>query len=149
MSVRRNTLINLVGSIVPMAVMLATVPLFLGVLGEARYGVLALVWLVLGYFSVLEMGLGKATANQIAKAHDAPAEERAEIFWTALLINAAMGVIGALILWLAGEYLLTSVLKMPDGFRQEATKALPWMISTFRPPDLDTFTWRRVQAVTF
>lgn len=130
MSIKRNTLINLVGAIVPMAVMLITVPLYLAQLGEARYGVLALVWLVLGYFSFLEMGLGKATANQIAKAHDATDDERSEIFWTALMINAAMGTIAASILWLAGDYLLSSVLKMPDDLRQEAVAALPWMITT-------------------
>lgn len=130
MSIRRNSLINLVGAIVPMGVMLVTVPLYLSQIGEARYGVLALVWLVLGYFSFLEMGLGKATANHIAKAHDAPAAERSEIFWTALLLNAAMGMIGAAVLWLAGEYLLTNVLKMPKDFRNEAVGALPWMIAT-------------------
>jgi len=130
MSIRKNTLINLAGAILPMAVMLVTIPLYLKVIGEERYGVLALVWLVLGYFSVLEMGLGKATANQIAKAHDAPAQERSEIFWTALLVNAAMGVVGAGILWLVGDYLINSVLKMPEDFRQEAVAALPWMIAT-------------------
>ena len=130
MGIKQNTLINLVGYVVPMAVMLVTVPLYLDQLGEARYGVLALVWLVLGYFSFLEMGLGKATANQIAKAKDAPNAERSEIFWTALLINAAMGMVGAGILWLAGGYLLTSVLKIPAAFSQEAVAALPWMVAT-------------------
>lgn len=130
MSIKRNTIINLVGAIVPMAVMLITVPMYLAQLGEARYGVLALVWLVLGYFSFLEMGLGKATANQIAKAHDAPVAERSEIFWTALLINAAMGAVAAGILWLLGDYLIISILKMPDEFRQEALAALPWLIAT-------------------
>lgn len=130
MSIKRNTIINLIGAIVPMAVMLITVPLYLAQLGEARYGVLALVWLILGYFSFLEMGLGKATANQIAKASDAPDAERAEIFWTALLINAAMGAVAAGILWLLGDYLITSILKMPDEFRREALAALPWLIAT-------------------
>lgn len=130
MSIRKNTIINLTGAIVLMAVMLITVPLYLELLGEARYGVLALVWLVLGYFSFLEMGLGKATANQIAKTNEGAAAERSEIFWTALLMNAGMGVIAAGILWLVGDYLLTNVLKMPEYFRLEALAALPWMITT-------------------
>lgn len=130
MSIQKNTLINLAGTIVPIMVMLITVPMYLNALGEVRYGVLALVWLVLGYFSVLEMGLGKATANQIAKAHATSIKERSEIFWTALLSNALLGVLAALLLWLAGGYLLTNILKMPEGFRQEAIQALPWMIST-------------------
>jgi O-antigen/teichoic acid export membrane protein len=130
MSVRKHTLINLVGSILPIAVMLVTVPLYLKLLGDVRFGVMTLVWLLLGYFSFLEMGLGRATANQIAKAHDAPDTVRSEIFWTALLINALFGTIGALVLWLAGDYLLSSVLKMPAEFKQEAIAALPWMIAT-------------------
>lgn len=130
MSVRRNTVINLIGALAPMVVMLVTVPMYLRVLGEERYGVLALVWLVLGYFSFLELGLGKATANQIAKAHDAPASDRSEIFWTALVVNALMGVLGAGVLWLVGDHLLTSVLDLPDDFRLEVIEALPWLIGT-------------------
>ena len=113
-----------------MAIMLVTVPLYLKVLGNARYGVLALVWLLLGYFSVLEMGLGKATANHVARLHDASSKERSEIFWTALFVNACLGTLGALILWGIGEYLLTGVLKIPQVFQDEATEALPWMIVT-------------------
>jgi O-antigen/teichoic acid export membrane protein len=130
MSVHKNTMINLVGAILPIGLMLLTVPLYLKVLGEARYGVLALVWLVLGYFSFLEMGMGKAAANQIAGAHNASAAERSEIFWAALFVNLAMGMVGAGILWLIGGYLINSVLKMPADFKKEALTALPWMIST-------------------
>lgn len=66
MSIRKNTLINLAGSIIPMIVMLVTVSLYLKVLGDVRYGVLALVCLLLGYFPFLEMGLGKT--NCLLKA---------------------------------------------------------------------------------
>jgi O-antigen/teichoic acid export membrane protein len=130
MSVRKNTLINLVGYVIPMAVMLVTVPLYLKLLGDVRYGVLSLVWLVLGYFSFLEMGLGKATANQIAKAHDALDAERAEIFWTAIAVNACMGLVASGVLWLVGDYAINHFVKMPDDFREEFMDALPWMVAT-------------------
>lgn len=130
MSIKKNTLINLVGAIIPMAVMLITIPLYLKVIGDERYGALALLWLMLGYFSFLEMGLGKATANQIAKARQASIQERSEIFWTALLVNLLIGVLGASVLWLLGDYLINGVLKMTEDFRQEAIKALPWMAVT-------------------
>jgi O-antigen/teichoic acid export membrane protein len=130
MSVRKNTLINLVGYVIPMAVMLVTIPLYLKLLGDDRYGVLALVWLILGYFSFMEMGLGKATANQIAKAKNATAHECAEIFGTAIILNACMGLVAAFILWMVGDYLITNVLKMPENFRDEAISALPWLVAT-------------------
>jgi O-antigen/teichoic acid export membrane protein len=131
MGVRRNTFINLAGSVIPMAVMLITVPLYLKALGDVRYGVLALVWMLLGYFGFLEMGLGKATANQIARLRDASDKDRNIVFWTALLLNGAFGLVAVLILWIVGAYVLTSILKIPREFQGEAIAALPWMLATF------------------
>lgn len=107
MAIHRNTLINLAGAIIPMIVMLITVPIYLKVLGDSRNGVLALVWLVLGYFSFLEMGLGKATANPIAKTRSSSVE-RSELFWAALVVNVSIGIAGYVFLWSAGALLLTS-----------------------------------------
>ena len=113
MSIRRDTLTNLVGAILPMFVLILTVPLYLKILGDVRYGVLALVWLVLGYFSFLDMGLGRATSNHIARLKDATDQERSTIFWSAITVNSAFGLLAALILWSIGSYLLTNVLKIP------------------------------------
>lgn len=131
MSIKKNTAINIIGAVLPMVVMLITVPIYLKLLGDVRYGVLALVWLVLGYLSFMEMGLGKATANQIAKAHAAHARERSEIFWTAIAVNAGLGLVAAFILWLVGDYLIGHVIKIPDDFRAEALASLPWLVATF------------------
>lgn len=130
MSTRKNTLFNIIGAVIPMFILLVTIPLYLKTLGDVRYGVLALVWLILGYFGFLEMGLGKATANHISRLHNASDEERAEIFWSATVVNTTFGLIAAFILWCVGSFLLTNVLKIPDDFQSEALAALPWMIAT-------------------
>nr|WP_320133693.1 oligosaccharide flippase family protein [uncultured Holophaga sp.] len=130
MSIRRNTVVNLCGALIPMAVMLVTVPLYIRILGDARFGVLSLVWLALGYFAFLEMGLGKATSNQIAQAEKAPPSVRSEILWTALSINAAMGLLGAALMWILGNILLAHFLHTTNAFRLEVRAALPWMAAT-------------------
>jgi O-antigen/teichoic acid export membrane protein len=131
MNIRHNTLLNLAGSIIPIAVSLFTVPLYLDILGKARYGILALVWLILGYFALFDMGLGRAAANQIAKLHSASDEERASVFWTALSVNAIFGVLGALIFWVTSSFLLGSIFKMPDEIRTEVLAAIPMLIVVF------------------
>ncbi len=130
MSIRRYTTTNLLGALVPILVTLVTVPLYLKVLGDVRYGVLALVWLLVGYFSFVEMGLGKATANRIARLRDAPDADREEVFWSALALNLALGAAGAGVLWAAGAALLTTAGKVPTDLRAEVISALPWIVAT-------------------
>ena len=123
----RNTLLNLAGSLAPMLVALATVPAYLGAIGQARYGLLSLAWLFLGYFGVFNLGLGRAAANQIAGLRAAPPEQRQRIFWTALALNGGLGVLGGLCLLLSGRLLLSHVLAIPPDLRTEAAGGLPWL----------------------
>ena len=46
MNIRQNTGINLAGSVISMLLSLATVPAYLHQIGAARYGILAIVWIV-------------------------------------------------------------------------------------------------------
>jgi O-antigen/teichoic acid export membrane protein len=123
----RNTAINAVGAALPLFLSLLTVPAYLHLIGEARYGVLAVVWVVLGYFAVFDLGLSRAVANQIARMRDQPPVRRERVFWTALSINASMGVLGGLLLLLVGHVLLGSVLKVSNELQSEALGALPWL----------------------
>jgi O-antigen/teichoic acid export membrane protein len=106
---------------------LVTVPAYLHIIGASRYGVLAIVWVVLGYFGVFDLGLSRATANQIARMRDAPARNREQLFWTALSINASLGMVGGVVLFLFGRVLVADVLKIGPSLQSEAIGALPWL----------------------
>jgi O-antigen/teichoic acid export membrane protein len=123
----RNTAINVGGALVPLVLSLATVPPYLHLIGEARYGVLAIIWVVLGYFGVFDLGLSRATANQIARMRDETAAARERVFWTALGVNAAVGAIGGVILFFVGRAFLGDVLKVSPDIHAEAVAALPWL----------------------
>lgn len=128
MSIRRNATYNLLGSIVPLAMSLVTIPIYLGLIGEARYGVLAVAWLLLGYFGLFDLGLGRAVAQRIAALKTGSADERAKAFWTALVLNIGLGVIGGLLIWPIANYFFGDILKVEDALRPEIESAVPWLV---------------------
>ncbi|MDA8153958.1 MAG: flippase [Acidithiobacillus sp.] len=127
--IAKSTLINLAGAAIPAVLVLVTVPIYLRIIGEARYGILAIVWLLLGYFGVFDLGFGRAVANRIAALHDATAADRQGIFWTGLAISAITGLIGGTILYLLGDWLFAHVLDIHGALRTEAENAMPWLAS--------------------
>ena len=128
MSIRKDTLYNLVGSVIPLAVSLITIPIYIELIGEARYGVLAIAWLLLGYFGLFDLGLGRATAQRIAALRNGAAAERAQTFWTALALNAGLGIVGGLLIWLVASYFLGNHFKIDDALRPEVQAVIPWLI---------------------
>lgn len=125
-SIRRNTLINLTGAVVPIAVAFVTIPLYLDRVGQARYALLVLAWLLLTYFGLLSLGLGRAAAHRIARLE--PGSARCgQVFWTAATLGLALGVLGGIVLFGVGFVLLDEVVKMPPPLRAEAVGALPFL----------------------
>ena len=125
MSLSRNTAYNLVGSAIPIALSLVTVPLYLRLVGPERYGVLAIAWLLLGYFGLFDLGLGRATSYRVAALRDATRQARADTFWAAIITNTAMGLVGGLVLWVAAGYFFAQVFKVHESLRPEILTAVP------------------------
>lgn len=63
----RNTAMNLVGQVIPLLVGLATIPYVVRGLGADGFGILSIAWVLLGYFSLFDLGLGRATIKFVAE----------------------------------------------------------------------------------
>jgi len=74
------------GSIVPILVGLITIPIYLKLIGADRFGVLSIVWLILGYFSLFNLGMGKAITVELSILEKTKFTS-GQVFITALLIN--------------------------------------------------------------
>jgi O-antigen/teichoic acid export membrane protein len=124
----RNVAINLFGLVLPTFVSLVTVPSYIRLLGVERYGVIALVWTLIGYFSVLDLGMSMAAQNQISKAYaskDAEACER--VFWSAFWLNFTTGAIGGLLIYSGGALYTAYFTHVSPELRHEVYLALPWL----------------------
>jgi O-antigen/teichoic acid export membrane protein len=128
MSIKKHTAYNLLGAMLPMGLSLFTIPLYISLIGEARYGVLAVAWLLLGYFGLFDLGLGRATAQRIAALGDASSEQLSTTFWTALGMNVSLGVIGGLVIWPVAVYFFERFFSVDIALRPELAAAIPWLV---------------------
>jgi O-antigen/teichoic acid export membrane protein len=127
MSIKHNTAYNIVAMATPLVVTIMTFPVLLHTMGEARYGVLALIWAILAYSQIFDFGLARATTNAIAqRADDGPARRNA-ILWTSFTISASIGVAGALLVFSAGTFWLHSWSAPDKAFHEETIRALPFI----------------------
>ncbi|HEX9190315.1 MAG TPA: flippase [Vicinamibacteria bacterium] len=134
----RNTLWNLVGQGAPLLAALLAIPFILRGLGTERFGALSLAWMLIGYFSLFDLGLGRALTKLVAEmVAEGRESEVPGLAWTALHLMAGLGVVGAALIALFSRWLVSGVLNVPPELRGETRQAvyllaasLPLVIST-------------------
>jgi O-antigen/teichoic acid export membrane protein len=114
------------------AVAFVTIPIYLHHVGEARYGVISIVWVLLGLFGFLDLGLSRAVTNALAKLRTAPQAHRARVLLTTFALNLGIGLIGGLVLYIFGGLLLRYFISVPDalGPRDISVASLDRLSST-------------------
>ena len=121
----RNALGNLASQATPMALAVLTMPLLVRGLGTERFGVLTLAWVLLGYFSLFDLGLGRALTKLVAEVLGRGEERDVPALVTmALALMLALGVAGALLIGLLTPWLVGTALKIPGPLRDEARWSL-------------------------
>jgi O-antigen/teichoic acid export membrane protein len=130
----RNVSYNLIGSVVPIVVTVFTIPIYIHMLGDARYGLVSLIWLTFGYFGIFDLGLSRAVAYRLASLRSQALELRTSIFFTACCLNVVLGLSSALAFYLCAGPLARHL--TTDGAMQaEVLQALP-LVAAFFPVGL-------------
>lgn len=131
--VARNSLLNLFGNVVPLATAIVVIPHLVRGLGTERFGVLSLVWIVIGYFGLFDLGIGRATTKFISEyiAQDERDLLR-DTVWSSLATLTSFGLLGGIILAVLTRILVTGVLHIPL-FLQEETFGAFYVLSVSIP----------------
>jgi O-antigen/teichoic acid export membrane protein len=119
------------GTVLPMIAGVVAVPFLVQSLGPERLGVLSLVWVVVGYFSFLDMGLGRAVTVAIASGRPNPAvrgTDELSIVGTASMLLFGIGTVMALVLGLVVESMGVPVVLSSPAFAEEVRLAVLWML---------------------
>jgi len=119
----RNTIWNLLGQMLPMAVGVVAIPLLIRGMGVARFGILSLAWIVVGYFSLFDLGIGRALTKLVADKLGANEEHSIPpLAWTSLLLIFLLGVIGGLVTFAISPWLVHRLLKIPEALQTETLR---------------------------
>jgi O-antigen/teichoic acid export membrane protein len=121
----KNTVLNFAGLVIPAVIGVVTAPIVIGKLGTDRFGLLSLVLVVFGYFTIFDLGLGRATTKYMAEALARSETERLPgILWTAVGFQAVLGLAGAALQALLTPWLVGHVLNIPPAGVAEAERLL-------------------------
>ena len=118
----RNSFLSILGQLGPLVVAVFAVPVLVRALGVDRFGILTLAWTAIGYFSLFDLGLGRALTQSLSAAigggrtHELPSLTTA-----ALSAMTALGVVGAGVFALATPRIVEHALKIPVALRAETT----------------------------
>lgn len=138
MTLRRNTLWNLTGTGLPLIVGAVTIPYLIRQIGVEAFGVLTLVWALIGYFSLFDFGLGRALTQQVASSLASGDEARLpRLIKTGMVFIAFTGVAGGAVLASLATPLAEKWLNVHPTLIHETAGAL--LIASLGIP-LTTFT---------
>jgi O-antigen/teichoic acid export membrane protein len=120
----RDAVLNLIGQAAPLAAALVAVPYLASALGVERFGMLSLAWVLVGYFSLFDFGLGRALTRTVAAHGASDGRDLAGVVTQGLAAMLALGVASGAALFLLAPVIAADVLRMPADLRIEAVWTL-------------------------
>ena len=123
MKLLRHTVFNLVGLGAPLLVAVATIPVLIGQLGPSRFGLLTLIWAVVSYFGLFDLGLGRALTQQLAVVFaNQQHKQVGPLVGTATVLMAALGLVAGVLMAAAAPWGVGLIHDVPK--RQETINAV-------------------------
>lgn len=119
----RHTTFNLIGLGAPLLVAVATIPSLIHALGPDRFGLLTMIWAVVSYFGLFDLGLGRALTQQLslsfARGDDASV---GPLTATAIVLMAGLGVLAGVAMAWGARWGVDLIRNVPD--RAEAVRSV-------------------------
>ena len=123
MKLLRHTVFNLIGLGAPLLVAVGTIPVLIHHLGPSRFGLLTLIWAVVSYFGLFDLGLGRALTQQLALVFASKEYKKiGPLVGTATVLMAMLGILGGVLMAAAASWGIDLIQDVPD--RQEAISAV-------------------------
>ena len=120
----KYALINLLGQGFVVISGIICMPILISTMGTELFGVLILAWAVTGYFSIFDLGIGRAMTKLISeKLGRSDLDDIPSLVWTGMFFMLLVGLLGTSLLYLFSPYLVKDALSIPIKLQSDTIKA--------------------------
>jgi O-antigen/teichoic acid export membrane protein len=121
--IAKNIIYNLIGYFIPLLFAIAAIPFLIKGLGNEKFGILNLAWVIIGYFSFFDFGIGRALTKIIAeKIGTDQTNEIPGLFWTSFFLMLLISSIATVILIFLIPYFVHNVFIISKALQEETLK---------------------------
>lgn len=132
MALARNSVLSLMPTVAGVGVGILTVPLYVSIVGNERYGALLMAFVLLGYFGQADFGLGRAITQRLSSMSDSAPVERASVVWSALAGASVISLIGGAGLYFAVDLVFRNFFDAGPYIKAEVITAA-WLFTLCVP----------------
>lgn len=121
-----NTGWNLAGIVIPLVLGLATIPVFLEVMGKERFALLTIIWVLVGYFGLFDLGISRALTRAIAARLEGgrTSDEIRLLIFNGVVLLLGLGLFFGLLIALAAPLLAGEFFKASQALTDEIRLSL-------------------------
>lgn len=132
MSIARNSLYGMAGTLLPLVASIVTIPLYIERIGPARYGALSIAWLLLAYFGQADFGIGRSVTHRISAKVRGDPDRLAQVVWSALAMILLVSAVLALVVYLVARWYFGGPFDVAESLRGEMLGSV-WILALCAP----------------
>jgi len=123
-----NVIWNFLGALAPAICALLCLPILKRSLGMERLGIISLAFVIVGYFSLFDFGLGRALTKMVAERVGQPnGQEIPGLIWTSLFLMTIFGLLGAALGFELSPWYVYRIIKISPALQRESLLAFYWL----------------------
>ncbi len=128
MRVSRSMMWNMAGVMLPLAVALPIIPAIVHHLGVVKFGILSVIWMLIGYFSIFDFGLSRALTKVVADRYGSKEERDVPaLVTTTLLMVLAVIVPMSVLLAALSPVVVRHLFHVPPALVADTILSLRWL----------------------
>ncbi|MBN2423437.1 MAG: flippase [Calditrichaceae bacterium] len=116
----KNSIINILGNLIPITLAIIVIPIIIHHLGKERFGILTILWAIIGYFNLIDFGVSRSLTKIISeKLAISDSKIIPIISNTAFLFVFCLSIVGTIILLLLSKWLVFIQFQISEQLREE------------------------------